>query len=206
MNYLSLYMKFIPKSEETRQRIIEATAVIFNKQGFAGTSLSDLTRATNLTKGGIYGNFKNKEEVALAAFDYNLGMALETISARVSSKKTFTEKLIANIDVYYEQNKEMNESGGCPIQNAIVDSDDTHEELRVRAAQGLMCWNVIVMEIITNGIKAKEFHAGINIEKTALSILAIIEGAILIGRATKEPAKQNMVLDTAKEIVYGLRV
>jgi AcrR family transcriptional regulator len=61
------------KSEQTKAFIIEKTAPIFNKKGYAGTSLSDMTEATNLTKGSIYGNFANKDEVALAAFDYNLG-------------------------------------------------------------------------------------------------------------------------------------
>jgi len=39
-----------------------------------GTSLSDMTDATGLTKGSIYGNFNSKDEVALAAFDHNLKM------------------------------------------------------------------------------------------------------------------------------------
>ena len=57
------------KAEKTRQFIIEKTAPIFNKKGFAGTSLSDMTEATGLTKGSIYGNFADKDEVAMAAFD-----------------------------------------------------------------------------------------------------------------------------------------
>jgi len=61
----------LSKADRTRQFIVETTAGIFNKKGYAGTSLSDLTQVTGLTKGSIYGNFKNKEEVAVAAFEYN---------------------------------------------------------------------------------------------------------------------------------------
>ncbi len=60
------------KAEQTRAFIIEKTAPLFNKKGFEGTSLSDMTTATGLTKGSIYGNFSNKDEVALEVFDYNL--------------------------------------------------------------------------------------------------------------------------------------
>ena len=63
--------KFMNKAERTRQYIIEKTAPIFNKKGYAGTSLSDMTGATGLTKGSIYGNFNDKDEVALAAFDHS---------------------------------------------------------------------------------------------------------------------------------------
>ncbi len=65
-------LKNMSKAEETRAYIIEKTAHIFNKKGFEGTSLSDMTSATGLTKGSIYGNFANKDEVALEVFDFNL--------------------------------------------------------------------------------------------------------------------------------------
>ena len=41
----------LTKSDKTRRFIIEKTAPVFNKNGVAGTSLSDLTSATGLTKG-----------------------------------------------------------------------------------------------------------------------------------------------------------
>ena len=49
------------KAEQTSEFIIQKVAPIFNKHGYYGTSMSDLTQATGLTKGAIYGNFKNKE-------------------------------------------------------------------------------------------------------------------------------------------------
>jgi len=41
------------KAEATKTRIIEQAAVPFNRQGFAGASMSDLMRVTGLQKGGI---------------------------------------------------------------------------------------------------------------------------------------------------------
>ena len=49
------------KAKRTKWYIIEKTAEIFNKKGFSGTSLTDLTSATQLTKGSIYGNFEAEE-------------------------------------------------------------------------------------------------------------------------------------------------
>ena len=62
----------LSKAERTRLFIIEKTAPVFNTKGFAGTSLTDLTDATGLTKGSIYGNFQNKDEVALGCFRFQL--------------------------------------------------------------------------------------------------------------------------------------
>ena len=57
---------------QTRQRIVELAAPVFNRQGYVGASMRDLTGATGLEKGGIYNHFGSKEQLALEAYDYAL--------------------------------------------------------------------------------------------------------------------------------------
>ena len=66
------------KSQKTKKHIIKKVDPIFNSQGYTATSLSEITTAAGLTKGAIYGNFKNKEELALEAFNYNIKYVLGT--------------------------------------------------------------------------------------------------------------------------------
>ena len=61
----------LSKAEVTTKYILETVAPIFNQKGYAATSMDDITRATGLTKGAIYGNFKNKETLAIEAFKKN---------------------------------------------------------------------------------------------------------------------------------------
>ena len=75
----------LSKAERTKRFIIKKSAPIFNKKGYAGTSLSDLTQATGLTKGSIYGNFKNKDEVAVCAFQHNLAYMIESLTAEMQA-------------------------------------------------------------------------------------------------------------------------
>ena len=75
------------KSEETRKYIIEKSAPIFNMYGYKGATMSQLTRAINMTKGAIYGNFIDKDEIALAAFDHNFAEVSKKIQEVVRSKK-----------------------------------------------------------------------------------------------------------------------
>jgi len=46
------------KAEKTRSYIIEKTAPILTLKVTAGTSMNDITEATGLTKGSIYGNLQ----------------------------------------------------------------------------------------------------------------------------------------------------
>ena len=60
------------KAERTSQYILETVEPVFNRLGYASTSMAEITKVTGLTKGAVYGNFENKEELALSAFDYNI--------------------------------------------------------------------------------------------------------------------------------------
>ena len=82
------------KSENTKQFIIEKTAPVFNTKGYAGTSMNDIMRATGLSKGCIYGNFENKDDVALAAFDFNHRKVREHLKARILATEHSIERLL----------------------------------------------------------------------------------------------------------------
>ena len=58
--------------ETTQEYILEKVAPLFNKKGYNGTSLSEITKATNLTKGAVYFYFRNKEDLAFQAFHLNV--------------------------------------------------------------------------------------------------------------------------------------
>ena len=77
-------MRYI-KSAITSQYIIEKVAPIFNKKGYVGTSLSDMTEATGLTKGSIYGNFKNKDGVAIEALKYNISIITDSFFIEIAN-------------------------------------------------------------------------------------------------------------------------
>ncbi|HKC68696.1 MAG TPA: TetR family transcriptional regulator, partial [Bacteroidia bacterium] len=83
------------KAEKTREFIIEKAAPIFNTKGYAGASLNDIIDATGLTKGSIYGNFENKDEVAIAVYQYNVKGFQKRIGEYINAKKTATEKITA---------------------------------------------------------------------------------------------------------------
>ncbi|MEL6536474.1 MAG: TetR family transcriptional regulator, partial [Bacteroidota bacterium] len=48
---------------QTKELIITRAMPLFNTKGYTATSISDITNATGITKGAIYGNFQNKDEV-----------------------------------------------------------------------------------------------------------------------------------------------
>jgi len=206
IKYNDRYICFVnlSKTERTKAHIIEVTAPIFNKKGYAGTSITDLTKATKLTSGSIYGNFSGKEEVALAALDYNINSFIKGLQMAASKGKTTGDRLLRAVRAFSSRGSMKFHDGGCPIQNALCDADDTLEPLRKRAAKGLECWKQELVNLIEKGIAEGIFKSDTDATKTALHIIALCEFAMSIYSATKSLKQTDEILEMAVEVAKSI--
>lgn len=168
------------KAEETKRYIIETVAPIFNKHGYAATTMSQLTKATKLTKGAIYGNFKNKEELAIQAFDYNVALLIGAIRKRTNKSSTATERLHAIIDFYREYYTYSKKFGGCPVLNVGVDANNQNTLLLENVRKTIKTLQGYIEKIIQKGIDNGEFKASSDAKAWAVRIDTMIQGATFI--------------------------
>jgi AcrR family transcriptional regulator len=57
------------RRELTRQHLLEAAAIVFARDGFHGATLDDVASLAGFTKGAVYSNFKNKDDLFLALLE-----------------------------------------------------------------------------------------------------------------------------------------
>jgi TetR/AcrR family transcriptional regulator, transcriptional repressor for nem operon len=172
--------EFMTKGEQTRRKIIEAAAPIFNKQGYEGSSLNDLMEAAGLKKGGIYRHFSTKEELAAEAFDYTWEAAWNARLLHVDEQANGIEKLKQLIANFVEHRSPV--AGGCPILNTATDSDDGNTVLRTRVAKALRSWLSRLQTIVEQAQERGETRAGVDPKAVATIIVASLEGALMISR------------------------
>lgn len=192
------------KADKTKQFIVEQTASLFNKKGYAGTSLTDITAATGLTKGSIYGNFGGKDEVALAVFDYNINRVREIISSEMAKYSTIREKLLVYVDVYMNIQKFPFPAGGCPMQNTAVEADDTHPRLKQKAREAILYWKNSIIQLIDKGIARKEITREVDSEQVALTLMATIEGMTMIANLTRKPEYRKSIMKSVEKMIEEL--
>ena len=187
------------KGERTKQLIIEKAAPLFNKHGYAGTSLSDIMKATGLAKGGVYGNFKNKDEIAATTFEYAYQKVKTAILFKLSDCKTVVEKLIAITQFYRNYITNPPIEGGCPLLNTSVEADDSFPFLkaRARAAQNEMLQSLTSM--FQEGKKNGELKATLQPQREAETMYALIEGSIVMAKINDNPAILNRNLDRIRD-------
>lgn len=194
------------KSEKTRQYIIEKVAPIFNEKGFAGTSLSDLTEATGLTKGAIYGNFKNKDEIAAEAFNHNLSMMGGTLQSQLAAAPTPLQKLYALATAFGAIYPQVMSIGGCPILNTLVDSDDTHEGLKNLSEKALNRLKNNIQQMLKDGISVGEIKPDTNPDTLSGLMLILIEGGLLIGKSLDNQKYMEESMKQLKTIIDNIRI
>lgn len=199
---LGTTMKGSPsKSDRTKSFIIERTASVFNKKGFAGTSLSDLTEATGLTKGALYGNFENKEDIALAVFDFNTASLRNSLHARASVHENSIDKLMTIPQFCRENFHILAAQGGCPVVNTASEADDTQPLLKRKVNHTISRWKKNLELTILQGIRRKEIKSKTDPSRYASLFIALFEGGILLSKSTGDISFLNHCADRMEEII-----
>jgi len=189
------------KAERTRQHIIEKAAPFFNKKGYADTSLSDITAATGLTKGAIYGNFENKDELALAVFSYNLDRLAGGMLVAMQQQDKAADQLLAMINYYRQAYRQVAIQGGCPVMNAAVEADDNFPALKVKVKGAIKNWTRTIIRTIDNGKKDGSIRPQADAGATATLLIALIEGGLMLAKLADEASPLQHTLDRAEQII-----
>jgi TetR/AcrR family transcriptional repressor of nem operon len=189
------------KGEQTRRKIVEAAAPIFNQHGYEGTSLNDLMEATGLQKGGIYRHFSSKEELAAEAFDYTWEATRQARLLHVDEKANGIEKLKQLIANFIDHRAPV--AGGCPILNTAIDSDDGNALLRARVAKALRSWLSRLENIAKEAQEHGEIRPDVDPKTVATLIVASLEGALMMSRLQRNDDALRRVQSHLDHYVEG---
>ncbi|WP_286752186.1 MULTISPECIES: TetR/AcrR family transcriptional regulator [Sphingobacterium] len=194
------------KSENTKRLIIEKTATVFNTKGYAGTSINDLMIATGLSKGCIYGNFENKDEIALNVFDYNFGKVTQHMKDRILATENSIERLLVYPQTYKNYFRYPFLQAGCPILNTATEVDDTHPKLKERAQKALAFWKTSIENQIKRGIARKEIKEDTDPTEIAVIMISMIEGAFMQAKVNNHMVELKIAMSFLEKLVKNLSI
>lgn len=189
------------KADRTRQHIIEKTAPLFNRKGFEGTSLADLTTVTGLTKGALYGNFQDKDEIALEAFKYSVGKVREMVRCELEGSVSCKEQLTALLNFYAKYAMTPPVPGGCPLLNTAIEADDHRLSMRRVVVKELVHSVNFIRDLIQHGIEAKEFRPDIVPSEIAYTFFCAVEGALMFSRVERSREPMDIIIRHCKIIL-----
>ena len=168
--------------EATKELIIKKSANLFNTQGYKATSLSDITKATGLTKGAIYRHFENKEDLERQALRSLSTLMFTEIGTSIRNAINFQEKMEAIFSFFEDYMNTPLYQGGCPLLNVAIESDDANPVLREQAYHMLSRLRLSMGTLFRNGIKNNQVIPSIDIEQYSTVFIAVLEGGIMMSK------------------------
>src|SRR6516162_1002191 len=69
----------------TRDHLLAAAAQVFAERGFHGATLDEVAQVAGFTKGAVYSNFKNKDDLFLALFKANYEREMAQLMATLGN-------------------------------------------------------------------------------------------------------------------------
>lgn len=75
----------------TRDALIEAAAHVFTRRGFHAASLDEIAETAGFTRGAIYKNFADKEDLFFAVFDRSFELSLASFADRMDGSDAIAD-------------------------------------------------------------------------------------------------------------------
>jgi len=192
--------------ENTRRTIIKESANLFNTQGYKATSISDITKATGLTKGAIYRHFESKADLEKQALQSLAKLMFTELGASIRKVKTFQLKMDAIFTFFETYMHSPLYKGGCPLLNAAVEVDDTNPVLREQTCNMLAQLKTSVSRLIDNGIKNHQVKPSTDAQFYSTIFIASLEGGIMMSRLERNEVSIATIIDHLKGLVRIISV
>ena len=189
----------------TRERIIEASAELFRRQGYAGTGVKRIADAAGAPFGSLYHFFPGgKEELADAVIRQSGEFYLRLVAAIIDSSPDVVTGIGNAFRGAAETLRATDYADACPIAVVALEVASTNEQLRQATADVFETWIA--------AIASRFARAGIAADRArelAIEAIAALEGAFILSRATRSTVPVEVAgratVDSVRAALPGTR-
>ena len=188
-------------THETRQRIVTAGTELFRRTGYTGTGMKQIAGAAGAPFGSIYhffpgGKAQLSEEVIRTSGAVYLELIAE-LTAPYADRVAATE---AAFTAAAGTLAELDFADPCPIATVALEVASTSEPLRQATADVFGSWIDHLADYYARGGVPEQAA-----RDTASSVIALLEGAFMLGRATRSTAPVLAAATAAAAVVRAAR-
>ncbi|AOC92601.1 TetR/AcrR family transcriptional regulator [Bacillus sp. L381] len=182
----------------TKERIIQASAYLFQIQGYHATGLNQIIKESGAPRGSVYHHFPNgKEELAIEAIKHTGRCVKKQIQNSMTQFADPVEAIQHFIHRTAEQFNNPQSIEGVPVGLLASETALINETLRCTCVEVFKQWtDVFVEKFLQHGFEREEA------EKLGMTINSMIEGGIMFSLAHKN--KEPLLL-ISKQVPYLVR-
>lgn len=149
------------KSGKTRERILDATAMVLSRKGYAGTRLSDVAEAAELQAPAIYYYFQSREEMIEEVMWAGMARIRRHVEETVAGLPASTpplEKIMAAVEAHLLFELAISDYTTAAIRNAA----QLPETIRARQAEESNEYGKLWRQLFTESRDAGQLREGLD--------------------------------------------
>lgn len=182
---------------DTRDRLLTATAELFRRQGYNGTSVKQVTTAAHAPFGSLYHHFPGgKEELAEAVIRTSgdaYQQLFELIYAGAADPASAVTDFFDGAALVLEETDYVD---ACPIGTVALEVASTNDRLRAATADVFAGW----MHAASSRLQSAGIPPG-QAAALATTMVAAIEGGFMLSRAARSPEPMRSVGRLVRQLV-----
>ena len=163
-----------PTRDETRDKLFDAAARVFEDQGTGGASIEAIAAEAGFTRGAFYSNFASKEELIIAMLEDHVEQSIRRNLDLLAKHK--------NLDDFLAALKSMDRSRQDPLARSpllhmeMILFVARAEKRRPELAKRLRARRKLIADIVETTLKDSGRSAAVNASWTAAVVLALEDG------------------------------
>ncbi len=190
-------------SEEREEQILNAAIVVFARQGFSAARMDDIGQEAGLSKGTLYWYFKSKDAIVSAILSRVFEGELKKLQKLPGSAGTVTERLLTYLRQYSREIVRL--AGLMPLLLDFYAMATRQQSVRECLQGYYRGYRAVLKILLQEGIESGEFRQ-VDLEQTAISLIATIDGLILAWSFDPETVPLERECEFAAHLVLeGLR-
>lgn len=163
-----------------KQKLVEAAATLFHKQGVATTTLAEVATDADVALGSVYYYFSAKDDLVAAVGDQRTG-GIEKLIARLETLSDPGERLKGLIQTWVDD-RHIDALYGCPVGSfcfELARQRGPLSETATRPFRLLLDWCEVQFRLIGGGSQSGRY---------ALHLISALQGVSLTAAVFGEPA------------------
>ena len=162
-------------------QVDEALLDVFWSRGYARTSIEELTQATGLLRGSLYGAYGSKEDMFRAA----IRRYTADLAAAIATDKTGLDGAQHVLDTVVRRTVRDPDRRGCAILNAIPESHALSAEMRAELQEALRSMQALLRKRLREAL-AEAGRTDIDADPLVAMLFAASVAIRVLGRAGQD--------------------
>lgn len=177
------------KGTKTREHILKSSRKLLVTQGFHNTAISEIISATGVKKGNLYYHFASKEDLGLAVLEDAKEEFFLFLNKSLSGSDPVI-KIINACQAIFNEQKKNNFVGGCLFGNTALEMTDSNPQFASIIQEVFDRWTEIFETLMLKAQESGNLNSKIPPKLLAKTVVATVEGAIMMSRVSKR--KQDL--------------